>query len=79
MIFEEKKAQVGPIGAVMLFGVFLVMWFIWLGAWIRDVGQTAVTDNSLTGVEAFFFSNLNFIVMIVVLLAMLGWMYFSSQ
>lgn len=77
-MIETKKAQVGPIGAIMLFGVFLVMWFIWLGSWISTVGQMVVTDNDLHGIEAFFFNNLNFIIFIVVLLAMMGWMYFAS-
>lgn len=75
----NKRAQVGPIAAIMLFGVFLVMWFVWLGSWVGDVGELAVSNNSLTGIEAFFFNNLNFFIFIFMLVAMLGFMYFSSQ
>ena len=59
--------------------VFLVNWFIWLGAWVSEVGAIVVTTNSLTGVEAFFFNNLNFVILICMLLGMLGWMYFGGE
>lgn len=75
----NKKAQVGPIGAVLLFLIFVIMWFIWLGAWVNQVGDLTVKTNNLTGVEAFFFSNLNFVIFICMLLGMLGFMYFRSE
>lgn len=74
----NKKAQVGPIGAIMLFIVFIVMEFVWLGAWLSSVGASVVTDNGLTGIEAFAFNNLNFGAVIIMLLGMLGWMYWSN-
>lgn len=74
----NKSGAVGPIGAIMLFMVFLVMWFVWLGSWLNTVGELMVTTNNLTGVEAFFFNNLNFAVLICMILGMLGWMYFGS-
>ncbi len=76
---KSKKAQSGPIGAIILFIFFVIMLFVWLGKWLADVGQGAVNTASLTGVEAFFFSNLTFIVIICMLLGMLGWMYFGSS
>lgn len=79
MLKNSKKSQVGAIGAVLLFLVFLVMWFVWLGAWVNEVGLLAVTTNNLTGVEAFFFSNLNFVVLICMILGMLGFMYFGAN
>jgi len=74
----NKKAQIGPIAAVFLFIIFLINWFIWLGGWLANVGELAITSNGLTGIEAFFLSNLNFIVLICMFLGMLGWMYLSS-
>ena len=62
----------------MLFMVFMVMWFVWLGSWLNTVGEIMITTNSLTGVEAFFFSNLNFAVLICMIMGMLGWIYFGS-
>jgi hypothetical protein len=77
-IFKGKKA-VGPIGAIMLFIVFLVMWFVWLGAFVNSIGHMVVTDNNLVGVEAFFFENLNFVIFIGMILGMLGWMYWGAE
>ena len=73
----NKKGQVGPIRAIMLFLVFVVMWFVFLGDFVNTVGDNMVTTNNLVGVEAFFFSNLNFVVLICMLLGMLGFMYFA--
>lgn len=75
----NKKAQVGPIGGIMLFMVFIVMWFVWLGGFLNTIGTLVVTNNALTGFEAFFFNNLNFVVFICMLLGMMGFMYFSTQ
>lgn len=75
----EKKAQVGIIGAIILFMFFLINWFVWLGAWVSTVGQDAITTNNLTGVEAFFFANLNFVILICMILGMLSWMYFGGN
>jgi len=65
------------IGAIFLFLIFILNWFLWLGAWLTSVGANAVSSNGLTGVEAFFLSNLNFVVLVVLILAMIGWSFFS--
>lgn len=75
----NKKAQMGPVGAILLFAIFMVNWFIWLGSWVNTVGNMMVVNNGLTGIEAFFLTNLNFFVFIGIVLGMLGFMYFSSS
>jgi len=74
---NNSGQMVGPVGAIILFLIFIINWFVWLGSWINIVGDTMVTTNSLTGVEAFFFANLNFFIMICIFLGMLGFMYFA--
>ena len=76
---NNKKGQTGMIGAIILFGIFLINWFIWLGKWLSQVGQISIQAGNLTGVEAFFFANLNFSVLIIVLLSMMAWTYFSTS
>lgn len=78
-ITNSRKGQVGPIGAIMLFMVFVVIWFVWLGGWVAHVGATAVAENGLTGVEAFFFENLNLVIMLCMILGMMAWMYFGGN
>ena len=77
-VFKNKKA-VGIIGAIMLFMVFVVIWFVWLGGWVGEIGQSVVAENGLTGVEAFFFENLNLVIMLCMILGMIGWAYFGGQ
>ena len=76
-LFNNKKG-VGIIGAIMLFMVFVVIWFVWLGGWVAYVGHQCVVDNGLTGVEAFALDNLNLIIMLIMILAMMGWAYFGG-
>jgi len=76
-LLKNNKGQIGMIGAIFLFLMFILNWFLWLGTWLTSVGTTAVSSNGLTGVEAFFLSNLNFVVLVVMILAMIGWSYFS--
>ena len=68
----------GIIGAIFLFLVFIVVWFVWLSGWVNTVGNDVVTSANLTGIEAFFFSNLNFTIFICMILGMLGFMYFLN-
>lgn len=75
----NEKAEAGPIGAVFLFIVFVINWFIWLGGWLGNLGQNVIIENNHTGVEAFFYSNLNFIVMLCMILGVMGWMYFTAE
>jgi len=75
----DNKGEVGPVGAVLLLLVFIVNWFVWLGSFMTTVGQNIVTDNALTGVEAFFFSNLNFVILICMILGIMGISYFGFR
>lgn len=77
-LFRGKKG-VGPIGAIFLFIVFLILWFVFLAGFVNEMAQNAVVTNDLTGIEAFFLNNLNFVILIFMILGMLGWMWLSSE
>ena len=74
----NKKAQVGAIGFILLVVIFVINWAIWLGTWLSEVGQVAIIENNLTGVEAFFFANLNLWVFIALILGTMGFLYFGG-
>lgn len=74
-----NKKGIGLIGAILFFLVFLIIWFIWLGGWLGDIGQLIVTNNSYTGIEAFFYSNLNLLLLVVVFLGMMWWSFSGGQ
>ncbi len=74
-----KKAQGGPIAFIFMVFVFVLIWFMWIGGWLVDVGQTAIQEQQLTGIEAFFYANLNLCVLIGLILGILGFMYFVGR
>lgn len=63
----------------MLFLVFVVMWFVFLGKFVADVGLNIVQEQGLTGVEAFFYSNLNMVIFVIMILGIMGFMYFGAN
>jgi hypothetical protein len=77
MSILTRKSQTGIIGAVFLFIFFLIIWFIWLGGWVATTGHNVVVENNLSGVEGFFYDNLNLIILICLFLGIMGFMYFG--
>lgn len=74
----NRKAQ-GIIGFIFVLIVFVAVYFIWLGGWVKEMGQLAISTGGLTGIEAFFFANLNIVIFIGLLLGILGFMYFMGN
>lgn len=74
----NKKGFVGPIGAIFLFLLFIVLWLMFLAEWLNEVGAMIIATNNLVGLEAFFYSNLNLMVFIIMVLGMLAFMYFGG-
>jgi hypothetical protein len=78
IIFANKRGT-GPIGAILLFLFFIIIWFVWLGGFVAQVGQDMVVSNNLSGAEAFFIANLNVWIMISIILGTMAYMYFGQQ
>ena len=74
----DRNGQVGIIGVVFLFVVFLILWFVWLGGYVAEMGHSVVVSYGITGIEAFFFENLNIFIMIAAALGVLAFMYFGG-
>jgi len=74
-----NKKAVGYIGAIGFVLLFIVMWFLWLGKWISEVGLQAIDSNGLTGIEAFLYANINIIIMVCLFLFLIGFVYFGAQ
>lgn len=75
----NKKAQTGIIWFIFAFMLFIVIWFVWLGGWLNQVGQLAIDSGGLTGLEAFAFANLNLILALVILLAFVFYATFGGS
>ncbi len=75
----NKKAYAGPIAYIFTVLVFIFIWFVWIGKWLVQVGENAIANNGLTGIEAFFYANLNIWVMLGLILGTIGYMYFGGR
>ena len=75
----NKKAQMGPVGAVFSFLVFVIIWFVWLGGWVATLGKQIVTDNNLVGIWAFLCYNLNFVILLSLILGIVGYSFFGGN
>lgn len=75
----NNKAQgSGLFGYALSLLFFIIVWFIWLGGWINDVGNYMIESGGLTGIEAFLAGNLNLILMIIIFISIVGFQYFST-
>lgn len=74
MFFENKKGNLYAVAVFLIF--FLAVWAFWLGAYLQEQGEANVTNNNLTGVEAFFWENLNLVIAFALLLA--AFIYFKT-
>lgn len=74
----NKKAYAGPVAFIFVAFVFILIWFVWIGGWLSDVGGRAIIDGQLTGIEAFFYANLNLWVLLGFILGIIGYMYFAG-
>lgn len=63
-----NKSGQSPLTIVFIVGVFILFWAMFLGKFLNTYGQALVTNNSLTGLEAFIASNLNLWVGIALLI-----------
>lgn len=73
----NKKAE-GPIGFIFFVILFLINWALWFGEFLTGIGQRAITENNLTGIEAFMWANLNMWVFLVMILGIMAYLYLGG-
>lgn len=75
----NKKAQSGTIAVIFLLLIFIINWAMWLGKVIADYGVSIVQEQQLTGMEAFFFENLNLVIFFALMLGAMAFFYLGSR
>lgn len=70
-MFKSKKGQAGILVFILLVIAFILAWAYALGKIFRDYGLSVIASQNLTGLEALFFANINLIIGIVLLVAIL--------
>lgn len=74
----SNKRGLGIISFYFLLAVFITVWALFLAEWLAQIGADAIATNSLTGVEAFVWGNLNLWVLLGVLGAGAGALFLSG-
>lgn len=74
----NKKGQGGILSLFFVLGVFILVWVFFLAAWLAQIGADAITTNSLTGLEAFLWGNLNLWVLVGVIALGAGGLFFAT-
>jgi len=77
-LINSNKGE-GIVWVVFSLVLFLVMWFVFLADWIKEVGRQAINNGGFTGIEAFAYGQLNFIIFIIVILFIMGYAYFGAS
>jgi hypothetical protein len=68
---NNKKGQIIFIKFAFLLIIFIIIWALWLGKWINELGQEAITTNNLTGLEAFMLSNINLMIVFSIIVSII--------
>jgi len=64
-----NKKGIGVITLIFWVIMFILVWALFIGKMLNEWGQQAIINSSLTGIEAFFYGNLNFVVGIVFIIS----------
>ena len=75
---NTNKGQGGVLGFFFVLGVFILVWALFLANWFTQIGTGAIATNSLTGLEAFMWGNINLFITLGVLVAGAGGVFFAS-
>ena len=75
----NNKGQAAILGVIFVVVVFFFLWAMLFAGWISTWSGYMITDNNLTGIEAFLMANMNLWVMCGVLFGLLGFMYFGGS
>lgn len=75
-LFHGKKGM-SVISIIFFTLVFIIFWVLAFAEQLAYWGHQTVVNNGLTGVEALFYNNINFVVLFVLMIFILGFAYFG--
>ena len=73
----NNKANI--ISAMVVYFVFILVWFAALGGYINTVGEVAVENGGMSGLEAFFYENLNVVIFIIMTISIVAYGVFTTE
>jgi di/tricarboxylate transporter len=67
-----NKKAFSKISIIFWSITFIILWAVFIAGQLATWGHAAVINGSLTGIEAFFFENLNLLVAVIFLIFILA-------
>ena len=74
----NKKSQ-SVIGFLFMVLMFIIIWVMFLANWLAEAGRQMIENNNLTGLEAFFYTQLNMVVAIVLIISIMAYLSFGGS
>ena len=75
----NKNAQIGLINLVFGLIGFFILWVLFLGEWLNEWALKMITDNSLTGIEAFLMNYINLWVFLGLFIGVMAYVYLGGS
>jgi hypothetical protein len=75
----NNSGQIGLINLVFGLIAFFILWVLFLGEWLNEWALKAITDNSLTGIEAFLLNYINLWVFIGLFIGVMAYVYIGGS
>lgn len=75
---RNKKSQT-VLTIVFFTFVFIIIWALFIAKQLNEWGRLAVINGQLTGIEALFYSHINVVIGIVLLIFIIAIGYFGSK
>lgn len=75
----SRKGQAGIATYFFTVVIFVIIWALWLGKFLSDEGQRVIATHSLTGLEAFFYGNINLVIFFCLLLGTVAVTYWGAN
>lgn len=65
----KGQAGTGAVTFIVTALIFVAIWALWLGKFLRTEGQRMIATHSLTGIEAFLAANINLVIFLCLCIA----------
>lgn len=78
-IIDNKRGQFAIITFFFAIIIFFFIWAFWLGGFLSDYADQAISAGTVTGLEAFILANLNLFIFLGIILTVFIVIYLGAQ
>ena len=78
MVVLNRTGQFFWISYLVIAGIFFMFWALFFGGFLNVAGSEAVSSSGATGMDAFFLSNMNIVILFAFMLSIFSVVYFGG-